>query len=151
MAHRRSARSPQGGLHRGRTTVPQFEQLLVHCGITIFKYYLDISKKEQKARLKARRTDPLHQWKLSPIDQKAVKHWHDYSLARNEMLARTHGVFAPWIVVRADDKKAARLNVIRDLLTRFEFGGKNRQADLPDPNAVFPYNEANLEAGLIAA
>lgn len=132
------------------STVPQFEQLLVHCGIMIFKYYLDISKKEQKSRLKARRTDPLHQWKLSPLDQKAIKHWKDYSLARNEMLARTHGVFAPWIVVRADDKKSARLNVIRDLLTRFEFEGKNRQAHLPDPNTVFPHNEANLKNGLIA-
>jgi polyphosphate kinase len=130
--------------------VPLFEQLLVHCGVTVFKYYLDISRKEQRARLKSRRADPLHQWKLSPLDQKALKHWKDYSRARNEMLARTHGVFAPWIVVRADDKKSARLNVIRDLLSRFEFEGKNEKAGLPDPNVVFLYHEDNLKNGMIA-
>ena len=132
------------------TTAPLFEQLLVHCGITIVKYYLDISRDEQKRRLKDRAEDPLKQWKISPIDEKAIKHWKDYSAARNEMLARTHTPFAPWVVVRADDKDAARLNVIRDLLSRFDFDSKHRQRDLPDPNITFPYDKAALSSGLIA-
>ena len=132
------------------TTAPLFEQLLAHCGVTILKYYLDISRTEQKRRLKDRRDDPLKQWKLSPIDDTATKHWDDYSAARNEMLARTHTPFAPWTVVRADDKTEARLNVIRDLLTRFEFGGKDRARDLADPNVVFPYDKAALTNGQIA-
>ena len=99
-------------------TAPIFEELLVHCGITLVKYYLDISKEEENKRLKQRRDDPLSQWKSSPIDAEAVKHWEDYSGARNEMLARTHTMVAPWTVVRADNKPLARINLIRDLLTR---------------------------------
>ncbi len=130
-------------------TAPLFEELLTHCGFTLVKYYLDISKKEQKKRLKERQHDPLSQWKLSPIDARALKHWKDYSDARNEMFARTHSIFAPWIIVRADDKARARINVIRDLLTRFEFDGSDRQANLPDPGIVFTFNEESLRKGLI--
>jgi polyphosphate kinase len=88
-------------------TAPIFEELLMHCRITLVKYYLDISKEEEKKRLKQRRDDLLSQWKLSPIDAVAVKHWVDYSAARNEMLARTHTMVAPWTVVRADNKPLA--------------------------------------------
>lgn len=132
-------------------TAPIFEQLLIHCGITIHKYYLDISKDEQRRRLRERREDPLKQWKTSPVDDAALKRWKDYSAARDEMLARTHTPFAPWVVARADDKRATRLNIIRDLLARFEFDGKDRALDLPDPNGVFLYDPAALAAGLIAA
>lgn len=132
-------------------TAPLFEQLLIHCGITIHKYYLDISREEQRRRLGERREDPLKQWKTSPIDDEALKRWKEYSAARNEMLARTHTPFAPWIVVRADDKPATRLNVIRDLLSRFEFDGKDRALDLPDPNVVFLYDRAAVTKRLIAA
>ncbi len=131
-------------------TAPMFEDLLVHCGFILIKYYLDISSAEQKKRLQERRDDPLSQWKLSPIDEKALKHWDDYTEARNEMLARTHSTFAPWTIVRADDKPRARLNVIRDLLTRLDFEGKNRQADLPDPDVVFTFSEAALANGQLA-
>ena len=131
-------------------TAPMFEQLLVHCGIVIVKYYLDISRDEQKRRMKDRAEDPLKQWKLSPVDDVAIKHWKDYSKARNEMLARTHTPFAPWTVARAGDKKELRLNVIRDLLSRFDFGSKHRERDLPDPNITFPYDKAAISSGLIA-
>ena len=131
-------------------TVPLFEQLLVHCGFTILKYYLDISRDEQAKRLKHRRQDPLRQWKLSPIDAKALKYWDDYSKARDVMLARTHSVFAPWIIVRADSKHSARLNVIRDLLTRCEFHDKDRHGSLPDPNIVSLFDEKLLKTGMIA-
>jgi polyphosphate kinase 2 len=129
-------------------TVPLFERLLAHCHITLIKYYLDISKREQKKRLEARRKDPLKQWKVSPVDDRAVSHWKAYSEARDEMLSRTHSVAAPWIVVRADDKHHTRLALIRDLLVRL--GEEGPDYGLPDPNSVFLYDPAAHEQGLIA-
>jgi polyphosphate kinase len=131
-------------------TVPAFEQMLIRSGIHLLKYYLDISKSEQKKRLAARRTDPLKQWKMSPIDAVAQKHWNDYSLARNEMFARTHSAPAPWTVVRADDKKLARLSVIKDLLTRLDYADKDHGLIRPNPDVVFPYADACLDNGTIA-
>ncbi len=130
-------------------TVPMFEQLLVHCGFTLIKYYLDISQEEQKKRLERRRSDPLRQWKVSPIDETAVEHWNGYSKARDEMLRRTHSVFAPWTVVKADDKRATRLNVIRDLLSRCTYHGKGH-GEFPDPNKVFLFDETLLTRGVMA-
>jgi len=99
-------------------TVPLFEQLLADSGFTLLKYYLDISKHEQKKRLAERKRNPLKQWKNSPVDAKAQKKWDDYSAARNAMLERTHSLFAPWTVVRADDKHAARLGIMADIIAR---------------------------------
>jgi polyphosphate kinase 2 len=99
---------------------PQFEGLLAHAGITLLKYYLDIDREEQRKRLEARREDPLKQWKISPIDEKALAHFDDYTKARDAMLLATHSAHAPWSVVRADDKKAARLAVITDLVARLD-------------------------------
>ena len=130
-------------------TVPMFEQLLAHCGITLVKYYLDISKAEQRRRLAARAKNPLKQWKLSPIDQEASKRWKAYSAARDAMLARTHSVAAPWIVVRADDKRHARLALIRDLLVRLGEQERDDQ-ELPDPATVFLYDDAARDQGLIS-
>ena len=76
-------------------TVPQFEHMLVRSGITLIKYYLDISKREQKRRLASRRSSPLKQWKRSPVDDEALARWDAYTRARNEMLARTHTPIAP--------------------------------------------------------
>lgn len=131
-------------------TVPMFEQLLVHCGFTLIKYYLDISQVEQGKRLERRRSDPLRQWKISPIDETALEHWDAYSKARDEMLRRTHSVFAPWTVVKADDKRAARLNVIRDLLSRCTYHGKKGHGEFPDPNKVFLFDETLLTRGVMA-
>ncbi len=131
------------------TTAPLFEQLLAHCGVTLVKYYLDISRDEQKKRLAARRDNPLKQWKLSPVDDQAAKRWKAYSTARDEMLARTHSIAAPWIMVRADDKRRARLALISDLLTRLG-GTEHENYALPDPNTVFLYDAAAKEQGLIA-
>ena len=131
-------------------TVPAFEQMLIRSGIRLFKYYLDISKDEQKKRLTDRRTDPLKQWKMSPIDAVAQKHWDDYSVARNEMFARTHNALAPWTVVRADDKQLARLNVIKDLLARLDYADKDHRLVRPNPDIVFAYAEAYLANGMIA-
>ncbi len=131
-------------------TVPDFEAMLIKDGITLFKYYLDISKHEQKKRLEARRKDPLKQWKMSPVDAAAQKHWEDYSQARNAMFARTHTVLAPWSVVRANDKKLTRLNVIKDLLARLDYADKDEELAQPDPSLVFFYDETYLDNGMIA-
>ena len=130
--------------------VPQFEQMLVGSGISLLKYYLDISKDEQQQRLEDRHDDPLKQWKISPIDAQATKLWHDYSLARNEMLAGTHTATSPWTIVRADNKKLARINVIRDLLTRADYADKRHELILADPAVVFQYQDAYLKNGMIA-
>ena len=119
-------------------------------GIKLLKYYLDISKNEQKKRLKERQQDPLKQWKVSPIDKAAQKHWHEYSEARNIMLARTHHLAAPWTVVKADDKQVARINIIKDMLFRLDYRGKEEVLILPDSNIIFNYEEAYILNGMIA-
>lgn len=131
--------------------VPTFEQILVQSGIAIFKYYLDITRAEQKQRLKERRKDPLTQWKISPIDEVAQKHWKDYSKARDEMLARSHHLMAPWTVVRADDKEEARINVIGDLLSRFDYKGKDNRIAAPDRGIVFGYEPDLARKGSLAS
>jgi len=131
-------------------TVPEFENMLVRSGISLFKFYLDISKDEQARRLKARREDPLKQWKVSPVDDRALELWSEYSAARNEMFRLTHRPFAPWTVVRADDKRLTRIHVIRHLLTRLEYEDKNRAVGPVDPAVVFTYDDIHLTNGKIS-
>jgi polyphosphate kinase 2 len=128
-----------------------FEHMLIGAGIQIVKYYLDISKKEQKKRLHARRDDSLAQWKTSPVDEVALKHFEAYTEARDQMLARTSSPLSPWIMVRADDKRVARLNVIRDLIARLACPETDKHLAVPDLGVVFPYDEAHAKAGLLAA
>ncbi|WP_291510659.1 polyphosphate kinase 2 [Acidithiobacillus sp.] len=130
--------------------VNDFESMLIRSGILLRKYYLDISKKEQKARLEARRDNPLKQWKISPIDEQALKHWKDYSEARNIMFARSHTHLCPWTLVHSDDKKTARLQLIKDFLSRQEYAGKDIDLLAPDREVVFDYDPAYLENGMIA-
>ena len=132
-------------------SVLPFERLLVNSGTQVFKYYLDISKPEQRRRLEDRRVDPLKQWKISPIDKTALRHWDDYSVARNEMFARTHSDDLPWHVVRADDKKPARLNMIRHLMSCVDCPDKNKHLAQPDAAIIFDYDERHLKSGAIAA
>ncbi len=106
-------------------TVTTFEELLVGSGIRLFKYYLDISREEQIRRLKDREQDPLKQWKVSPIDEMAVRKWKAYSHARDAMLQRTHHLSAPWTIVHSNDKKLARLNLLRHLLSHLHYPDKN--------------------------
>lgn len=131
-------------------SVPHFEDLLQRGGIRLIKYYLDISRAEQKQRLEDRRNDPLAQWKTSPIDDVALKHWRDYSRARNVMLAHTHTDKAPWMIVRANKKKRARLNLMRDLLTHWAYSGKLKRL-APDRNVVFPFTQSCLKDGELEA
>jgi polyphosphate kinase 2 (PPK2 family) len=122
----------------------------VRSGIRLFKYNLDIGRKVQQLRLSERKADPLTQWKSSPIDAKALQYWKAYSAARNEMLARTHTPTAPWTLVHADDKRAARLNIIRDLLARLPYRGKDAKLARPDRAVVFPYDPAGKRATQLA-
>jgi polyphosphate kinase 2 (PPK2 family) len=92
----------------------------------------------------------LKQWKVSPIDEEAVSRWKDYSRARNVMLSRTHHAAAPWTVVRADRKRLARINLIRDVLARLHYGKKDETLLVADPAIVFRYDHAALENGSIA-
>lgn len=128
-----------------------FEHMLIGSGIQILKYYLDISKKEQRRRLRDRRHDPLKQWKTSSIDEVALEHWDAYTEARDVMLTRTSSPRSPWIVVRADDKHRAHLNVIRDLLARVACPQTDKHRAVPDRNVVFPYEEAHARTGLLAS
>ncbi len=137
--------------HEFMESVVQFEHMLVRSGIRLLKYYLDISRAEQKSRLQDRRTDPLKQWKISPIDSQALDRWEAYSKARNEMLARTHNPITPWTIVRADDKKIARLSLIRDLLSRLDYDGKRKGLLRADPEILFRYEEEYVKNGSIAA
>ena len=131
-------------------SVLDFENMLVRSGVKLFKYYLDISKDEQERRLEDRKTDPLKRWKISPIDDQAIKYWKAYSIARNEMLARTHNQIAPWTLVLANNKRLARLNIIKDLLGRLHYADKDERLTRPDPHIVFAYDISNLENGQLA-
>ena len=131
-------------------TVPMFEQLLVHCGFTIVKYYLDISEDEQKKRLKEREENPLKQWKRSPVDAEAVHLWREYSVARDIMLKRTNMADAPWTIVKADDKSAARLAIMQDLVRRLSPGDGGKRRPPPDEAVLFPCSDDVFENELLA-
>jgi polyphosphate kinase 2 len=129
---------------------PHFETMLTRAGVRLVKYYLDISKEEQKERLADRRSNPLKQWKISPIDAAATKKWDAYSEARNAMFMATSHAAAPWFVVKANRKKIARLNVIRHLLGQFDYKGKDEKLLKVDPAVVFKFSEKALTQDLLA-
>jgi polyphosphate kinase 2 (PPK2 family) len=125
-------------------------KLLVHCGFTNIKYYLNISKDEQKKRLREREENPLKQWKRSPVDAEAIHLWKEYSVARDAMLNRTNMAFAPWTIVKADDKTAARLAIMQDIVRRLSPGTDSKRRPPPDKKILFPFDDNQLESGLIA-
>jgi polyphosphate kinase 2 len=100
---------------------PMFEKLMVESGIILLKYWLEVSPEEQTRRLESRIDDGRKIWKLSPMDLKSYSRWYDYSRARDEMFAATDTAWAPWHVVRSDDKKRARLNLITHLLSQIPY------------------------------
>jgi len=127
------------------TEVELFEKMLVDAGFIILKYYLDISKKEQEARLNDREKNPLKQWKISPIDMVAQKRWKDYSEARNEMLLQTNFKHTPWFVVNAEKKQEAHIALISHLLTQLEYHGKDKKLLSHDNDLVYPATPENIK------
>ena len=100
---------------------PEVEKFVVDGGIQLIKYWLEVSNEEQKRRFEARINDPLRQWKLSPMDLPSRSRWYDYSEARDVMLKATDTKFAPWYILRSDDKRRARLNCISHLLSMIPY------------------------------
>jgi polyphosphate kinase 2 len=129
---------------------PDFERMLVESGIRLVKLWLDIDKDEQEERLKARRTDPLKQLKVSDMDKVAQSRWDDYSAARNTMLARTHTPLAPWYCVRADHKKTARIAVLRHLVHHIAPAQVAQAVPVADPKVLFTFEQAALDDGRLA-
>jgi polyphosphate kinase 2 len=123
---------------------PALERMLEHADIRLVKFWLDISKDEQAARLDARHDDPLKRLKISDLDRVAQTKWKAYSEARNEMLTATHTDFAPWVCVRADHKKPARLNVIRHLLHVLAPRDVRVSIERPDPDVLFEFEPAAI-------
>ena len=107
---------------------PEFEKRLTKDGIRLFKFWLSIGREMQFKRFHDRRHDPLKTWKLSPIDLEALNKWDAYSVARDRMLKHTDSAHAPWTVIRANDKRRLRINVIRTLLAGFDYEGKDKKA-----------------------
>lgn len=111
--------------HEFLNEVSEFERMLVNSGIILFKFYFSISKKEQAKRFKERKTDPLKQFKLSPVDAVSQKVWDKYTEAKHAMLRASHTGIAPWIIIRSDNKKKARINCIKHILGSVEYPSKN--------------------------
>ncbi len=121
---------------------PQIEKFLVEGGTTLVKLWLEVSDAEQKARFEARVRDPLRQWKLSPMDLPSRKRWYDYSRARDIMFQKTDTHFAPWYIVRSDDKRAARLNTISHLLSLIPYKKlKQKKVKLPSRSTKGAYDD----------
>lgn len=122
--------------------VPEYEHMLYEDGITIIKFWFSISKDEQERRFQSRAVNPLKQWKLSPIDKQAQQLWDKYTHYKEQMFSRTHTSFAPWIIVRANNKKRARLESIRYVLSLFDYAEKDKTkvSLFPDPNVVERFN-----------
>jgi polyphosphate kinase 2 len=104
--------------------VPEYERMLVNSGIILFKFYFSVSKQEQAKRFKERKTDLLKQYKLSPVDEKSQDLWDQYTVAKHSMLFASHTTLSPWIIIRSDNKKKARLNCIKHVLNSVSYHSK---------------------------
>ncbi|RKF03182.1 polyphosphate kinase 2 [Tenacibaculum lutimaris] len=121
--------------------VPEFEHMLYEDGVVIIKFWLSISKEEQLRRFNSRNDNPLKRWKFSPVDKRGQELWDDYTFYKDEMFSRTHTTYSPWIVVKTNNKKEARVECMRHVLTQFNYDGKDEAQTIltPDPNVVMRY------------
>ena len=132
--------------HRGfMQQVPEFEHMLYEDGVELIKFWFSISKSVQEQRFESRRINPLKQWKISPVDEEAQAHWNRYTKFKEEMFSRTHTSYSPWIIVKANDKKRARLESIRYALSVLDYEGKDNACTTlaPDPDVVVRYHRSN--------
>jgi len=118
--------------------VPEFEHMLFEDGIILVKFWFSISREVQSTRFESRRTNPLKQWKLSPLDGKAQDLWDAYTKYKEIMFSRTHTSYSPWIIVKANNKRRARLESIRYVLSQIEYAGRDKASVslFPDPNFI---------------
>ena len=116
---------------------PEFERMLVRSGIRLYKYWFSVTREEQRRRFVSRETDPLKRWKLSPIDKASLDKWEDYTEAKEAMFFYTDTADAPWVIVKSNDKKRARLNCMRHFLSTLDYPDKDPAiAAPPDPLIV---------------
>jgi polyphosphate kinase len=126
------------------THVSEFERMLVNSGIILFKFYFSVSKAEQAKRFKERKTDPLKQYKLSPVDAKSQEMWDKYSVVKLSMLRASHTGTAPWIIIRSDNKKKARINCIKHILSSVQYPSKN-PPDLKTSKKVLIWGDEEIK------
>ncbi len=116
---------------------PELERMITRSGVRLYKYWFSVTREEQRSRFKSRETDPLKQWKLSPIDRASLDKWDDYTEAKEAMFFYTDTKDAPWTIIKSDDKKRARLNCIRHFLSTLPYPGKDLTVvEEPDPKLV---------------
>ncbi|WP_431898426.1 polyphosphate kinase 2 [Nonomuraea sp. bgisy101] len=116
---------------------PRFEQLLVESGLHLIKLWFSVSRAEQRTRFIIRQVDPVRQWKLSPMDLASLNKWNDYTRAKEDMFLHTDTEAAPWTVIKSNDKKRARLEAMRHVLSRFDYDDKDADVvGIPDPRIV---------------
>jgi polyphosphate kinase 2 len=125
--------------------VPEFEHMMYEDGVTIIKFWLSISKEEQLSRFESRKENPLKRWKFSPVDQKGQELWSKYTFYKDEMFSKTHTTYCPWMIVKTNGKKTARLEAIRYVLSQFDYDNKGNESVVlaPDPNVVMRYYRSN--------
>ena len=123
--------------------VPKFENMLYEDGVILIKFWFSVTKEEQLKRFESRLASPLKRWKFSPVDQEGQNKWDAYTHYKDQMFANTHTAFSPWIIIKTNNKKEARLESLRYLLSRFEYEGKGNAGTtlLTDPNIVQLYHE----------
>ena len=117
-------------------SVPEFERMLVNSGIILFKFYFSVSKEEQLRRFNKRMTDPLKQWKLSPVDKESQDKWEDYTKAKEDTFFYSSTAECPWTIIKSDDKKRARINGIKYFLSSLDYKGKNKKLLEYDPRII---------------
>lgn len=122
--------------------VPEFEHMLYEDGVILIKFWFSISKEEQERRFNARIENPLKQWKFSEVDREGQRLWDKYTYYKEQMFSKTHTTFSPWIIIKTNIKKEARLESIRYVLSKFDYEGKGNSGTttLPDPNIVQRYH-----------
>jgi polyphosphate kinase 2 len=125
--------------HKFLKDAPEFEEMLVDEGIQLFKFYFSVSKGEQARRFKSRETDPLKQYKLSPVDKESQRLWDEYTLAKFMMLSSTHTSKAPWTIVKSDNKKKARINTIKHILNFVDYPDKIKKRKIEVDRSIIVY------------
>jgi polyphosphate kinase 2 len=127
--------------------VPEFEHMMYEDGVIIIKFWLSISKEEQLKRFDGRKEDPLKRWKFSPVDKKGQGLWNEYTHYISEMFSKTHTSYSPWMIIKSNDKKVARLDAMRHVLSQFDYEGKASTGTIltPDPNVVMRYFRYNIQ------